>query len=82
MKNVKEEIKRDAITMIDDMEEFLNGSDSIPGSQNVIGFKHIFRGNIFFRVFSVLARAEAKMGNVDIANGVCCNQRITVQRVD
>ena len=44
IKQLPEAIKIDAGTFINDIHEYLQGWTNVPGTQNVIGFKYLFRG--------------------------------------
>ena len=39
-------IRKDASIFINDIHDFMNGENDVPGSQNIIGFKQLFRGYI------------------------------------
>lgn len=39
-------IQNDSLIFADDIRDYLNGVESVPGSQNVIGFKMLFRGYV------------------------------------
>jgi len=52
LKNILEEVRKDTTVFINDIEAFINGNDNVPGSQNFIGFKNLFRGYVVKDWFS------------------------------
>ena len=52
MKKIPHNIKAEAEIFLDDIKSYLDGNNNVPGSQNIIGFKSLFRGYIVNDWFS------------------------------
>ena len=52
MKKVPDNVKTEAEILLRDIKSYLDGANTVPGSQNVISFKSLFRGYIVSDWFS------------------------------